>query len=78
MAALHALDLDVRIWPMPVEVPAPVRFDADTTHCAYDPGRRARSGRRWSRCTRCSSAFAAVSSARAARSISSGAASIWP
>jgi Family of unknown function (DUF5996) len=36
MAALHALDLDVRIWPMPVEVPAPVRFDADTTHGAYD------------------------------------------
>jgi hypothetical protein len=37
MAALHTLDFDVRIWPMPVEVPEPVRFDADTTHCAYDP-----------------------------------------
>jgi hypothetical protein len=37
MEALHTLNLDVRIWPMPVEVPTPVRFDADTTHCAYDP-----------------------------------------
>jgi hypothetical protein len=36
MEALHTLKLDVRIWPMPVEVPTPVRFDADTTHCAYD------------------------------------------
>ena len=60
MEALHTLDLDVRIWPMPVEVPTPVRFDADTTHCAYDAaGLPARSGRRWSRCNRCSSAFAA-------------------
>jgi hypothetical protein len=38
MAALHTLDLDVRIWPVPVEVPVPVRFDADTTHSAYDRG----------------------------------------
>jgi hypothetical protein len=37
MASLHTLGFDVRIWPMPVEVPEPVRFDADTTHCAYDP-----------------------------------------
>jgi hypothetical protein len=36
MEALRTLKLDVRIWPVPVEVPTPVRFDADTTHCAYD------------------------------------------
>src|SRR2546423_1272763 len=27
MEALHRLDVDVRIWPMPVEVPDPIRFD---------------------------------------------------
>jgi hypothetical protein len=36
MDALHRLDLDVRIWPVPVEVPTPLRFDTDTSHCAYD------------------------------------------
>jgi hypothetical protein len=36
MAALHALDIDVRIWPMPVEIAAPVRFDADEEHASYD------------------------------------------
>lgn len=37
MAALHSLDLDVKIWPVPVEVPNPIPFDQDETHCAYDP-----------------------------------------
>ena len=36
MAALHRFDVDVRIWPMPVEVPNPVRFDRDEEHRAYD------------------------------------------
>jgi len=36
MAALHRFDVDVRIWPMPVEVPNPVRFDRDEAHRAYD------------------------------------------
>ena len=36
MATLHRLDIDVRIWTMPVEVPAPIRFDEDTTHRSYD------------------------------------------
>src|SRR5579871_1075697 len=35
MAALASLDLRVRIWPMPVEIPDPVRFDLDTEHCSY-------------------------------------------
>jgi hypothetical protein len=37
MEALHRLDVDVRIWPMPVEVPDPIRFDRDEVHRAYDP-----------------------------------------
>jgi len=31
------MGLEVTIWPMPVEVPSPVRFDLDTVHAAYDP-----------------------------------------
>jgi Family of unknown function (DUF5996) len=37
MDALHRLDVDVHIWPMPVEVPDPIRFDRDEVHRAYDP-----------------------------------------
>jgi hypothetical protein len=35
--ALASLGMPVRIWPMPVEVPSPIRFDLDTAHHAYDP-----------------------------------------
>jgi Family of unknown function (DUF5996) len=35
--ALHRLGVDVRIWPMPVEVPDPIRFDRDEVHRSYDP-----------------------------------------
>jgi len=34
-AALHELDIDVKIWPMPVELPDPVCFTLDTSG-AYD------------------------------------------
>jgi uncharacterized protein DUF5996 len=37
MSALQSLDIDVHIWPMPVEVPNPIRFDRDTQHVSYDP-----------------------------------------
>ena len=37
MAMLHRLDLPVKIWPMPVEIPAPIRFEDDTEHHTYDP-----------------------------------------
>jgi hypothetical protein len=37
MAALKRLNIDVRIWPMPVEIPNPIGFDADTVHHSYDP-----------------------------------------
>jgi len=37
MAALRRLGIDVHIWTMPVEIPDPVRFEADTAHADYDP-----------------------------------------
>jgi hypothetical protein len=36
MDALKRLEIDVRIWTMPVEVPSPVRFEEDFTHASYD------------------------------------------
>jgi hypothetical protein len=37
MSTLDEMGLTVRIWPMPVELPSPVRFELDTVHHAYDP-----------------------------------------
>jgi hypothetical protein len=43
MTALHRLDIDVKIWTMPVEVPAPfsavreaIHFEQDEIHKSYD------------------------------------------
>jgi hypothetical protein len=36
MAAVGRLKIDVRIWPQPVEVPNPIRFEEDVVHRAYD------------------------------------------
>ena len=36
MEALHGLGIDVKIWPMPVEIPNPIRFDQDLVHKSYD------------------------------------------
>jgi len=43
MSALHGLGIDVKIWTMPVEVPAPssavreaIRFEKDQVHKSYD------------------------------------------
>jgi hypothetical protein len=36
MGALHSLGIGVQVWPMPVEVPRPVRFTLDESHSAYD------------------------------------------
>ncbi len=33
---LRSADFDVRIWPMPVEIPDPIRFDQDREHRSYD------------------------------------------
>ncbi|HTK37548.1 MAG TPA: DUF5996 family protein [Pyrinomonadaceae bacterium] len=37
MGALHELNVDVKIWTMPVEVENPIRFTDDTQHASYDP-----------------------------------------
>jgi hypothetical protein len=37
MAALDSLGLAVKIWPVPAEVPEPIRFDQDRVHASYDP-----------------------------------------
>ena len=37
MTALEEMRLPVRIWPVPVEVPNPIRFTEDTTHASYEP-----------------------------------------
>ena len=38
MVQLKSLGISVKIWPMPVEVPDPIRCDVDLVHAAYDPG----------------------------------------
>ena len=36
LAALAELGVAVKIWPMPVEIPSPIRFTEDTQHKSYD------------------------------------------
>lgn len=36
MSALRELGLAIEIWSMPVEVPNPIRFEADREHASYD------------------------------------------
>ncbi|HLY37407.1 MAG TPA: DUF5996 family protein [Candidatus Binatia bacterium] len=36
METLAGLGIQVRIWPVPVEVPDPIRFTVDRVHAAYD------------------------------------------
>jgi hypothetical protein len=37
MKALRDMGLKIKIWPMPVEIPDPIRFDQDEQHKSYDP-----------------------------------------
>jgi len=37
MALLADIGLPVKIWPVPAEVPSPIRLDEDTIHHSYDP-----------------------------------------
>ena len=37
MALLKSLDIEAKIWRMPVEIPNPIRFDQDRVHGSYDP-----------------------------------------
>jgi hypothetical protein len=36
MEMLHGEGIEVKIWPVPVEVPDPIPFDKDTVHASYD------------------------------------------
>jgi len=36
MQALHSLGIQAKVWPMPVEIPNPIRFDSDMQHASYD------------------------------------------
>src|SRR5439155_12828361 len=56
MAQLRALGLEVRIWPMPVEIAAPIRFEDDQIHAAYDP---VQANRFWQVLARVDQVFAA-------------------
>ena len=37
MGRLRALGIEVRIWPMPVEIADPIPFEQDRMHASYDP-----------------------------------------
>jgi len=37
MGMLGSAGIEVKIWPMPVEVPNPIPFDQDQVHHSYDP-----------------------------------------
>jgi hypothetical protein len=37
MTTLREMGMPVKIWPMPVEIQAPIRFTEDTVHHSYDP-----------------------------------------
>jgi len=37
LSMLRSVDIDVRIWRMPVEIPNPIPFDEDRRHHSYDP-----------------------------------------
>jgi Family of unknown function (DUF5996) len=37
MAALAELDVSVKIWTMPCEIPDPIPFERDVVHATYDP-----------------------------------------
>jgi hypothetical protein len=37
MGRLRALGIEVRIWPVPVEIADPIPFDQDQIHASYDP-----------------------------------------
>jgi hypothetical protein len=54
MATLEDMKLPVRIWPLPVEIPNPIRFTEDTAHKSYD---RNYVGAFWQILARCERVF---------------------
>ncbi len=79
MSCLSDLGVRIDIWPMPVEVANPIRFDLDTTHKSYDPEY---AHRFWQILVQAEKVFrefgTRTSSARSAPFTSSGAASTSP
>jgi Family of unknown function (DUF5996) len=59
MGRLRALGLEVRIWPVPVEIADPIPFHEDQTHAAYDP---AQVNRFWQALAQIDQVFAAFRS----------------
>jgi hypothetical protein len=53
---LHSIEVPVKIWPVSVELPEPVRLDQDTVHHSYDPEFAARL---WQILVRCHRVFEA-------------------
>ena len=45
MSLLDSMGLSVKIWPVAVELPTPIRLDTDTEHASYDPEQAARAWR---------------------------------
>jgi hypothetical protein len=37
MSTVRSMGIEVKIWPVPCEIPNPIRFDQDRTHASYDP-----------------------------------------
>ena len=56
-SALQALDVHVKIWPVAVELPEPIRLDQDTTHHSYEPEY---AWRLWQILVRCQRVFEAA------------------
>jgi hypothetical protein len=56
MQALEAMQLHVRIWPVAVELPDPIRLDTDLVHASYDPDAANRLWRIFVSCERVMSA----------------------
>ena len=80
MAMLRCADIDVQIWPVPVEIPDPTPFDQDRKHCSYDAdaANKISRGASWSPSLPFFSVSVLDPSGNAVQYISSGEASIWP
>jgi hypothetical protein len=59
LAALRRLHIDVRITPIPCEIPDAVAFDKDHANCSYDPAAAQRYWRVLVQCDRMMKAFRA-------------------
>jgi hypothetical protein len=59
MAVLDDMELGVRIWTLPVEIPDPIAFEQDTIHHSYDPES---ANRFWQILVQCHRVFSATRS----------------